>query len=203
MDSSFTDTNRLWSIHTYNGLIIYKYTDCGLYILTMDSSFTNTNRLWSIHTYNGLIIYKYTQIVVYTYLQWIHHLQIHRLWSIHTYNGFIIYKYTQIVIYTYLQWIHHLQIHTDSGLYILTMYSSFTNTNRFWSIYGAFHSNWAIKISKWNYEIFQYKCIVLSHKYQNARKLQFSDFGTLLSYHKLAYISCDTGITVTEGKIKK
>ena len=52
-------------------------------------------------------------------------------------------------------------------------------------------------------EIFQYKCIVLSHKYQNARKLQFSDFGTLLSYHKLAYISCDTGITVTEGKIKK
>ena len=51
-------------------------------------------------------------------------------------------------------------------------------------------------------EIFQYKCIVLSHKYQNARKLQFSDFGTLLSYHKLAYISCDTGITVTEGKIK-
>ena len=69
--------------------------------------------------------------------------------------------------------------------------------------YGAFHSNWAIKISKWNYEIFQYKCIVLSHKYQNARKLQFSDFGTLLSYHKLAYISCDTGITVTEGKIKK
>ena len=29
------------------------------------------------------------------------------------------------------------------------------------------------------------------------------DFGTLLSYHKLAYITCDTGITVMEGKIKK
>ena len=47
------------------------------------------------------------------------------------------------------------------------------------------------------------KCIVLSHKYQNVRKLQFSDFGTPLSYHKLSYISCDTGITVTEGKMKK
>ena len=36
----------------------------------------------------------------------------------------------------------------------------------------------------------------------NTKMSENYNFGTLLSYHKLSYISRDTGITVTEGKIK-